>query len=171
MVGCNEITWLLAAGSSSGGAGHVLYVPSGKSPLSPLSVFLPRNQPSPKSSSRSISSTRSPRARLSSSGLRAWNSSVGMCQRSVFPRHAANCCPWGQGAAGRRRRRELLTHNHEHVARPRELGVGACCHCGSWQRGQERYTWRKARCSADSVRLSPTQGGHDHDAVARELQA
>jgi hypothetical protein len=48
--------------------------PSGNRPLSPVSVFLPRNQPSPKSSSRSISSMRSPRLRLSSSGLRARNS-------------------------------------------------------------------------------------------------
>jgi hypothetical protein len=50
--------------------------PSGKRPLSPVSVFLPRNQPSPKSSSRSMSSMRSPRRRLSSSGLRARNSSA-----------------------------------------------------------------------------------------------
>ena len=48
--------------------------------MSPFSVLRPRNHPSPKSSSRSMSSMRSPRARLSSSGLRAWNSSVGPCQ-------------------------------------------------------------------------------------------
>jgi hypothetical protein len=56
-------------------------LPSGNRPVSPVSVFLPRYQPSPKSSSRSISSMRSPRARLSSSGLRAWNSSVRRRQR------------------------------------------------------------------------------------------
>lgn len=60
-------------------------VPSGKRPLSPLTVFLPRNHPSPKSSSRSISSMRSPRARLSSSGLLAWNSSATSCQPAVSP--------------------------------------------------------------------------------------
>lgn len=57
------------------------HVPSGNRPFSPLSVFLPRNQPSPKSSSRSISSMRSPRLRLSSSGLRARNSSAVACQQ------------------------------------------------------------------------------------------
>lgn len=42
----------------------------------PLLRCFPRNQPSPKSSSLSISSIRSPRTRVSSSGLRAEKSSV-----------------------------------------------------------------------------------------------
>ena len=58
------------------GQGGEQDAPSGNRPFSPVSVFLPRNQPSPKSSSRSMSSMRSPRLRLSSSGLRATNSSV-----------------------------------------------------------------------------------------------
>ena len=65
------------------------HVPSGNNPFSPLSVFFPKNQPSPKSSSRSISSMRSPRLRLSSSGLRAINSSAVVCQQcccSAAPR-------------------------------------------------------------------------------------
>jgi len=76
-------------------------VPSGKRPLSPVSVFLPRNHPSPKSSSRSISSTRSPRDKVSSSGLRAWNSSA-----NTISRHYAawTRLPWAasKDAEGRR---------------------------------------------------------------------
>lgn len=49
---------------------------SGKSPVLPLLKCLPRNQPSPKSSSRSINSIRSPLAKLNSSALRAENSSA-----------------------------------------------------------------------------------------------
>ena len=49
---------------------------SGKSPVLPFFKCFPRNQPSPKSSSRSISSIRSPLARLNSSALRAENSSA-----------------------------------------------------------------------------------------------
>lgn len=51
-------------------------VPSGNRPVLSSSVFFPRNHPSPKSSSRSMSSMRSPCVRLSSSGLRAWNASA-----------------------------------------------------------------------------------------------
>ena len=50
-------------------------LPSGKSPVLPLCVCLPRYHPSPKSSSRSISSIRSPFVRLISSELRASKSS------------------------------------------------------------------------------------------------
>lgn len=56
----------------AGGAGGT---PSGKRPVLPLVIWRPRNQPSPKSSSRSMSSMRSPFARLNSSGLRAMKSS------------------------------------------------------------------------------------------------
>lgn len=49
--------------------------PSGKRPWLPLIMCLPKNQPSPNSSSLSISSTRSPLDKLSSSELRAWKSS------------------------------------------------------------------------------------------------
>ena len=58
--------------------------PSGKRPLFPLTMCLPKYHPSPNSSSLSSSSTRSPFARLNSSELRAWKSSAkreGQCQR------------------------------------------------------------------------------------------
>ena len=58
--------------SNNGGLGNV---PSGKSPLAPFIKCLPRYHPSPKSSSRSISSTLSPLSKLSSSELRAEKSS------------------------------------------------------------------------------------------------
>ena len=51
-----------------------LCLPSGNRPVPPLFMCRPRYHPSPKSSSRSISSIRSPFARLSSSGLRATKS-------------------------------------------------------------------------------------------------
>jgi hypothetical protein len=59
-----------------------------------------------------------------------------MCQRGIFSRHLARCqLPFVQ-CAGKEwvKRRELLTHDEEHVARPRELGVGASRHCGCWGR-------------------------------------
>lgn len=59
--------------------------PSGKRPVLPLVICRPRNQPSPKSSSRSMSSIRSPFARLSSSGLRARKSSEGNAHVSHVP--------------------------------------------------------------------------------------
>lgn len=57
----------------------VFSIPSGNSPVVPFTKCLPRNQPSPKSSSRSISSIRSPRDRVNSSGLLATKSSAAFC--------------------------------------------------------------------------------------------
>lgn len=51
-------------------------IPSGKRPMLLLCACFPRYHPSPKSSSRSISSIRSPLDRLNSSGLRASKSSA-----------------------------------------------------------------------------------------------
>jgi hypothetical protein len=100
------------------------HVPSGNSPFSPLSVFLPRNQPSPKSSSRSTSSMRSPRLRLSSSGLRATNSSAAGCQHRR--RSAPHALRWSQSSSGARwRGGGGLTHDNQQVARPAVLRVGA----------------------------------------------
>jgi hypothetical protein len=59
-------------------------VPSGKRPLFPLTRCLPRNQPSPNSSSRSANSTRSPFARVNSSELRAWKSSAHAARISSY---------------------------------------------------------------------------------------
>lgn len=54
----------------------VVHLPSGNSPVLPFCRCLPRYHPSPKSSSRSMSSIRSPLYKLSSSGLRASKSSM-----------------------------------------------------------------------------------------------
>jgi len=89
-------------------------VPSGKSPLSPVSVFFPRNQPSPKSSSRSTSSMRSPRRRLSSSGLRAWNSSAVVLAVVSHTSHAGRA----------------LTDDDESIAGPAILGMRWLHVCG-----------------------------------------
>jgi hypothetical protein len=95
-------------------------VPSGKSPFSPVSVFFPKNQPSPKSSSRSISSMRSPRLRLSSSGLRARNSSAVPCQLGLYTFTY-----------------RVLTDDDERIAGFARLCVGSLHRCGSgrWARG------------------------------------
>jgi hypothetical protein len=77
-------------------ASSIAAVPSGKSPLSPDCKLRPRNHPSPKSSSRSMSSMRSPRPSVSSSGLRAWNSSTRIGQRKI----ANHCRPDSTIAAG-----------------------------------------------------------------------
>ena len=52
------------------------YQPSGNKPLFPFVKCLPKYHPSPKSSSRSINSTRSPFVKLNSSELRAEKSSA-----------------------------------------------------------------------------------------------
>ena len=65
-------------------------LPSGKSPLLPVCKCLPRYHPSPKSSSRSMSSILSPFVRLSSSELRASKSSE-LCISLALPRNAFPC--------------------------------------------------------------------------------
>jgi hypothetical protein len=58
------------------GVGEGLVYVSGNNPDWFVSMLRPRNQPSPKSSSRSVSSMRSRTRRVSSSELRARNSST-----------------------------------------------------------------------------------------------
>ena len=124
--------------------------PSGNRPFSPVSVFLPKNQPSPKSSSRSISSMRSPRLRLSSSGLRAINSSA----RAHVNNKAQSLCAqdtilWQRDLQHTRRgERGGLTHYHEGIARPAALGVGALRHGRSCSLGVVR---EGRRCSAEGT--------------------
>ena len=66
-------------------------VPSGNSPLLPFCICLPRYHPSPKSSSRSMSSILSPFDRLSSSLLRASKSSGVSCQSSNLLKICCRC--------------------------------------------------------------------------------
>lgn len=99
------------------GLANVSILPSGKSPEFPFPRCLPRNHPSPNSSSRSRSSTLSPLPRLSSSELRAWNPSA--------TQSALRCL---------NRRGWALTNNNEDVA---DLGTRqrlARCHDAVAQR-------------------------------------
>lgn len=118
------------------GVSETMDIPSGKRPLSPVSVFFPRNHPSPKSSSRSISSMRSPRARLSSSGLRAWNSSAATVSNGWRSRRMCRGQTEGrEGAEGGQR--AALTHDEEQIARADVFGLrpGGHGHDGSQETG------------------------------------
>jgi len=124
--------------------------PSGNRPFSPVSVFLPKNQPSPKSSSRSISSMRSPRLRLSSSGLRAMNSSARAHVNNKAQSLSTQDTLLRQRNLQHTRRGERggLTHYHEGIARPAALGVGALRHGRSCSLGVVR---EGRRCSAEGT--------------------
>jgi hypothetical protein len=130
------------------------HVPSGNSPFSPLSVFLPRNQPSPKSSSRSTSSMRSPRLRLSSSGLRATNSSAAGCQHRR--RSAPHALRWSQSSSGARWRGGGGTHAPQPAGRP-----AGSAPCGSAVRRPWPWPWlrRGSRdCEAQRGREAAGRG-------------
>lgn len=124
-------------------------VPSGNNPLFPFTKWRPKNHPSPNSSSRSINSTRSPLARLSSSELLAWKSST--TTATFISARERRCRTWGTTATSRLTDDDQnITHVRAHIGRlPR-------CHCGL------RTTPRSGRVGGEVARRWDEEDGEQN---------